>query len=175
MKWNKGSLPGKVLHGDETMKFTIRKAVQTDEAAICSLVISIGWFQWMKDRLPEDIQETLSSHLALCLADDSHSVYVAETSPQRIVGFVNVHWNPYLIHYGPEGYISELFVEADERGQGVGTRLLHTVTEEARSRGCARLLLLNMRKRESYGRGYYRKHGWIEWEDAAVFIYPIEP
>jgi GNAT superfamily N-acetyltransferase len=71
--------------------------------------------------------------------------------------------------------VSELFIAESRRGQGIGARLLDTVAEEARSRGCARLLLLNIRKRESYERGFYRKHGWIEWEDAAVFIYPVEP
>jgi GNAT superfamily N-acetyltransferase len=153
---------------------TIRRAVQGDDAAITILIRSIGWFGWMKDQDPETIEARVSKHLALCLKDDSHSVYLAEVDG-AVAGYVSVHWNPYLIHAGPEGYVSELFIAESRRGQGIGARLLDTVAEEARSRGCARLLLLNIRKRESYERGFYRKHGWIEWEDAAVFIYPVEP
>jgi GNAT superfamily N-acetyltransferase len=156
------------------MSIFIRRAIQEDVGSITALVRSIGWFTWMKDQEPEHIEATINQHLGLCLKDDSHSVYVAETETGEIAGFIAVHWNPYLIHYGPEGFISELFVKECERGQGVGARLVNTVTEEAKSRGCARLLLLNARKRESYQRGFYRKHGWIEWEDAAVFIYPLE-
>jgi GNAT superfamily N-acetyltransferase len=157
------------------MGVTIRRAVLEDAARITKLVISIGWFQWMKDKGPDEIQARLSEHLALCLKDESHSVYLAENENGAIAGYASVHWNPYLIHSGPEGYVSELFVDGCERGQGVGARLLETMVQEARSRGCARLLLLNVRTRESYERGFYRKHGWIEWEDAAIFVYPVEP
>ena len=73
----------------------------------------------------------------------------------------------------PEGYISELFVRKSARGQGIGTRLLAAVEDEAATRGCSRLRLLNLRNRESYQRGFYRKRGWEEWQDAANFIYSV--
>jgi GNAT superfamily N-acetyltransferase len=102
--------------------------------------------------------------------DASHSVYVAETAQGELAGYLSVHWLPYLFLPGPEGYISELFVRPEARGQGIGSRLLEAAREEAEARGCTRLSLLNMRNRESYLRGFYGQHGWEERPDAANFI-----
>ena len=90
-----------------------------------------------------------------------------------VLGYVAVHWVPYLIHTGPEGYISELFIRESARGQGIGARLLETVEAEAIRRGCTRLMLLNMRQRESYQREFYSKHGWEERPQAANFMKKI--
>jgi GNAT superfamily N-acetyltransferase len=155
------------------MTVIIRPAVHADAPVLTDLVISIGWFQWMKGQQPAVIERQVSHHLALCLQDNSHSVFVAETDQAEIVGYTSVHWNAYLIHPGPEGYVSELFIREAWRDQGLGCSLLETAAEEARSRGCARLLLINVQKRESYLRGFYRKNGWLEWDDAAVFVYPL--
>lgn len=51
-----------------------------------------------------------------------------------IVGYIAVHWLPYLFLPAPEGYVSELFVSESVRGQGIGTQLLETVTIEAKRR-----------------------------------------
>ena len=61
---------------------------------------------------------------------------------------------------GPEGYVSELFVAASARGQGVGTQLLEVAKTEAVEHGCSRLLVLNRRNRHSYERDFYQKRGW---------------
>jgi GNAT superfamily N-acetyltransferase len=100
-------------------------------------------------------------------------VYVAETEEGEIAGYAAVHWLPYLLLLGPEGYVSELFIRESDRGQGIGTQLLEVVKQEAEARGCARLMLLNMHERESYRRGFYKKQGWEERPDAANFVYPL--
>jgi len=74
---------------------------------------------------------------------------------------------------GPEGYVSELFVRDDARGQGVGRQLLRIIEVEARGRGCQRLSLINLRNRESYQRQFYLKAGWHERSEAANFVYAI--
>jgi len=35
-------------------------------------------------------------------------------------------------------------------------------------------MLLNMRKRESYQRNFYQKHGWEERPDAANFVLQLD-
>ena len=71
---------------------------------------------------------------------------------------------------GPEGYVSELFVSEDARGNGIGGQLLDSVVQSAKARGSARLMFVNIRDRESYKRGFCTKHGWEERQDAANFV-----
>jgi GNAT superfamily N-acetyltransferase len=111
----------------------------------------------------------VQSHLDQNLADESHSIYIAADEDGAFLGYCAVHWLPYLFLSAPEGYISELFILEQGRGQGLGGRLLEAVEEEARSRGCSRLQLINGRDRESYRRGFYTKHGYEE-RDMAPFL-----
>ena len=112
-------------------------------------------------------------HLEMCLADSSHSLFVATGEPGDVVAYAAVHWLPYLFLIGPEGYLSELFVAPSVRGCGLGTALLDTVVGEARRRGCARLMLEAVRTRESYTRGFYTKRGWIERDAMANMVFEL--
>ena len=139
-----------------------------------NLLRSLGLFAHINEETPQTTQEHVSRHLSLCTADDSHLILVAQTASGEIAGYCAVHWLPYLILAGPEGYVSELFIRDEFRGQGIGSLLLKSVKTEAQQRGCSRLMLLNMRKRESYQRHFYSKQGWEERPDAANFVLPLE-
>lgn len=152
----------------------IRTAGRQDAAAIADILRNQGIFERLNRQAPEETCAQVEHELALCQADDSHTVYVAEGAGGQVEAYAAVHWLPYLMHAGPEGYISELFVRDTARGQGLGGQLLETVIVEARRRGCTRLALLNMRGRESYQRGFYAKHGWQERPEAANFIYWLD-
>lgn len=153
------------------MDFHLRLAELDDAARLADLIIGLGWFQrYFGSTSNEVIQAQIRRRLLLCLADDSHSVYVTENPDGDIVGYAAVHWLPYLFLPGPEGYLSELFIRESARGQGIGSRLLEVVKTEAVKRGCSRLCLLNMRSRESYQRGFYAQRGWEERPEAANFI-----
>ena len=155
------------------MEIPIRKAVFDDAAEIAKLLQGIGWFEAFSSREFEDSVTRVEDRLRQCLADDSHSIYVAESPHGEIAGYGSVHWLPYLFMSGPEGHVSELFVRDDARGQGVGRQLLDIIVAEARSRGCQRLSLINLRSRESYQRQFYVKAGWLERSEAANFVYTI--
>lgn len=149
----------------------IRPADLDDADALTDLILSLGWFQhYFEGVSPADAQAKITRQLRLTLADDSHTVYVAENSAGEIEGYVSVHWLPYLFMPGPEAYISELFIRETARGQGIGSDLLQQAKAAALERGCSRLSLLNMRARESYQRGFYSKQGWDERPDAANFV-----
>jgi len=152
----------------------IRQAREDDVAAIADILRSQQTFAHINQELPAQTEQRICRHFKLCAASSSHSIYVTEDSAGRVVGYAAVHWLPYLVLTGPEGYVSELFVHASQQGQGIGTLLLEKVKEEGKKRGCSRLSLLNMRNRESYRRGYYKKVGWEEREKAANFILPLK-
>lgn len=148
----------------------IRRAGQKDVAELVSLLRSLN------DALPrfglepfettfERVSEALKGHT-------SHTVLVAEDAG-HITGFVHTHWQPSFLHSGGKGFVSALFVHADRRGWGLGRAPLEAILEEGRGRGCSRLLLLNMRHRPSYERGFYTKLGWRERPEAANFVYDL--
>ena len=155
---------------NEAMKnVEIRRATLGDAAVLAELIRELGLFARINDEPAAVTAKRVERHLKLCLVNDSHSVYVAEQDG-GVVGYVAVHWLPYLILAGPEGYVSELFIRDSARGQGIGSALLDVVKDEAEERGCSRLMLLNMRNRESYRRGFYKKVGWQEREQVANFV-----
>lgn len=154
-------------------KIGIRKAVEQDAVAIGTLLRELGWFGYLSTETAQDTEQSIRQHVALCNADDSHSLYVAETPGGEVVGYAAIHWLPYLFLKGPEGYLSELFIRESHRGKGIGTRLMEVIKVEARERGCSRLMLLNSRSRESYQRGFYKELGWEEREGAANFVYRL--
>jgi GNAT superfamily N-acetyltransferase len=156
------------------MSIRIRKAKGSDAPALASLIRAQGIFARINAEAPEVTAERVGRHLAMDAADDSHLVLVARDANGQIAGYCAVHWLPYLILSGLEGYVSELFVHPDYRGQGIGGLLLEAVKSEAKAHGCSRLSLINMRNRESYLRQFYAKRGWVEREDAANFVLSLE-
>jgi N-acetylglutamate synthase-like GNAT family acetyltransferase len=155
------------------MSTHIRKAQLQDVAALTELLRSLGWFAYLTSESSEITCERITHHLTLCNADESHSIYVAEEN-NEIVGYVAIHWLPYLFLPAPEGYVSELFVRASVRGQGIGTQLLEVVKAEAQERGCSRLMLVNSRSRDSYKHKFYEGQGWKEREEIANFVYVLK-
>ena len=155
------------------MDIQIRKAEATDVPAISNLLRSLNLFAHINNEEAQSTQQRVLKHLTLCTSDDSHLILVALTSNGEITGYCAVHWLPYLILAGPEGYVSELFIKDEFRGQGIGNDLLEAIEVEAQNRGCSRLMLLNLRKRDSYKRQFYSKHGWEERPDAANFIFQL--
>jgi GNAT superfamily N-acetyltransferase len=156
------------------MTHTIRPAERSDAAGLATLLRSIGWFSHMQAEEPQQTLATVGAQLERCLGSDDHTIMVAQAPAGQVAGFVAIHWLPYLFMRGPEGFISELFISEDSRGQGLGTRLLEAAIAAARERGCSRLQLINYRGRESYQRGFYAKAGWTERAEAAAFVYVLE-
>jgi len=156
------------------MDIKIRKATDQDAPAIAELLRSLGLFAHINAETPQATREHVSRHLRLCHTDNSHSVFVALDTAGEIVGYCAVHWLPYLLLSGPEGYVSELFLRESSRGLGIGGQLLETIKAEAKERGCSRLMLLNLRDRESYKRGFYKKQGWEERPEAINFLLRME-
>jgi GNAT superfamily N-acetyltransferase len=156
------------------VEFTLREARLEDAAQLTDLLREVGWRPEFQTEPLEQLTQRVARQLALCHANESHTVYVAVDTEGTLVGYVAVHWLPYLMYPGPEGFISELFLREPVRGQGLGAKLLETVKQAAKARGGYRLQLINHRQRESYRRGFYAKQGWEERLDAANFVFYLD-
>jgi len=112
--------------------------------------------------------------LAKCLSVETHTVYIATSNAGLVIGFSVVHWIPFMWLHGMEGYISEMLIHADHRGNGVGHQLLAIVEKEAMKRGCFRLILNNFHIQESYKRNFYIKNGFTERVGVGNFIKELQ-
>lgn len=155
------------------MSVKVRNAQQEDVPVIAEIIRNLGWFPYVESETPAATERRVLVHLELADADDSHMVLVADDEEGKAAGYISVHWLPYLLLSGPEGYISELFVREDARGKGVGTALLNDVKEFAISKGCSRLMLLNSRERASYEGAFYAHFGFTERTEMANWIYTL--
>jgi len=149
----------------------IREAKQGDAEGIAALLRSLSDLPRFGLEPPEATLKRVSA--ALEVSNSSHTALVAK-NVDEITGFIHTHWQPSFLHSGGEGFISALFIHSGYRGQGLGRALLTRVQEEGNRRGCSRLLLLNMRDRASYERGFYAKLGWRERPDAANFVFDVK-
>ncbi|HEV2661129.1 MAG TPA: GNAT family N-acetyltransferase [Ktedonobacteraceae bacterium] len=149
-------------------EITIRHACQEDSAAIDTILRSVGWFERINKEAATHTQSQIMQRLLQCKREGTHTILVAEYPRGTVVGYIAVHWFPVLMR-GLDGYVSELFVQQSAAGKGIGSRLLDAVNEEARRRGCTRLILMNRRDRESYQRGFYAQNGWEELREGAFF------
>jgi len=147
----------------------IRLARPEDVALLADLLRSLEELPNLQALSAPQVAAQVRGPLSACLNDPGHSVYVAEEAG-AILGYIAVHWLPYLIMAGPEGFVSELFVNRTARTRGIGSNLLNQAVQEARKRGCKRLHLVHLRSRESYRSGFYVHRGWQERADAADFI-----
>jgi GNAT superfamily N-acetyltransferase len=154
------------------VEITIRKARREDASAIALIARQVGWYERINQEPPAETLRQVSERLDQCLREGTHTVLVAESAEGVVSGYTSVHWFPHLAH-GIDGYVSELFLLPTMTGLGVGGRLLEAIKEQAVTRKCTRLLLMNRRIRESYNRSFYAKHGWEELRDAAMFAFSL--
>ena len=152
---------------------SVRRAEHEDVPVIAQIIRKLGWFPHAEGESELATERRVLLQLELCDADDSHTVLVAEDEDGEVAGYVSVHWLPYLLLDGPEGFVSELFVRDEARGKGVGTALMNDIRELATVRGSSRLMLLNGRDRPSYERDFYERLGFEERPEMANMVLPL--
>ena len=152
------------------MAAIIRAVKLEDAGALTKLVRDLGEFSSVTQESPTATFRRVERHLGIITTSERHTLLVAEENGE-LVGYCSAHWIPMMSQLS--GFVSELFVKASRRGEGIGTRLLEHIETEARVRGCGRLHLENFRTKESYERSYYAKHGFSERPAAASFIFDL--
>ncbi|AUB37471.1 Ribosomal protein S18 acetylase RimI and related acetyltransferases [Nostoc flagelliforme CCNUN1] len=152
------------------MDFSIRKAVVGDALAIAQILQELGWHSWLIKLPHDEVVKQIKSSILLCNADNSHSVYVAENSESKVLGYITVHWMPCLFLEKLRGHVSDLFVSEGSRRQGVGTALLEAVATEAQARESGSITALVRDGGEAHKQGFYRKVGWVEHSSFVSFM-----
>jgi GNAT superfamily N-acetyltransferase len=156
-------------------KIVVRGARHEDVPIIAEIVRKLGWFPHVEKESEQAGERRVAQQLELLDADDSHTVLVAEDEDEgTVAGYVSVHWLPYMILDGPEGYISELFVREEARGKGVGKALLNDIRELAVAKNCSRLMLISSREREAAEMEFYAKFGFVERPEMANWVFPLK-
>jgi GNAT superfamily N-acetyltransferase len=138
--------------------FTLRTADSDDADAIVQLMKSEPGF-WQASWPDAIVARTLAAPTTIALVALSAA---AATEPllhrpaartQRtpaIIGFACGH------NLGFRGYLSELIVAANHRGQGIASELLAVIEERLASQGCPLVIADVWRDAEAF----YRQQGW---------------
>lgn len=151
------------------MEITIREARSSDAVALGALSEEFAAHQG-KPFDESRLESHASNVIADCDADDSHRLWVAANDEGIVVAYISVHWVPFLLLQGAEAYVSELMVQSRYRDCGIGRQLLDRVEQEARSRGCVRMMVNNVRATEAYQRSFYAKRGFTERVGVGNFV-----
>jgi len=156
-------------HMRDTRSIHVRKARSSDAQAISNLLHETGYLRFINEETNEQTEARICAGIATLAASSEHVLLVATYEDDVAQGYGAVHFYANLL-IGNEGYISELYLHPLATNQGIGSRLLNALVNEAHARQCRRLRLTNWRTRESYQRHFYAKQGWIENIDAAEFV-----
>ncbi|MEV4532641.1 GNAT family N-acetyltransferase [Asanoa sp. NPDC049518] len=92
------------------------------------------------------------------LASESHVVFVA-TNDQALVGFVTASYRRVAREREPICEIDELYVSPSDRRDGIASRLVAAVAEDAKGRRCARLYVASNNRRRD-GHAFYEQAGF---------------
>ena len=149
----------------------IRRAKIEDAKELSELIYSLEAFSAMQGLSREELFEVTKNLLIENKANPNYLVWVA--AEPKLLAYVVLHIMPNILYSANDAFISELFVADEARGRGLGSKLLDKAIAEAKSRNCFRIQLLNVKAREAYQRGFYKKQDWHERKSVAVFRYEL--
>jgi GNAT superfamily N-acetyltransferase len=104
------------------------------------------------------------------LADGRYFGWALEHEGRAVggLGMMEIDWPPHPSH--PEmdrrGYVLNVYVEPDFRGQGLAKKLMAAATEEGKRRGLQFMIL----HATAQGRPLYEKLGWEDTSEMALTI-----
>lgn len=146
----------------------IRKAAVEDLKSVHAFICS--YLSNERRELSTDENQAVYAQLSFGLERNEQDIYIAVDDSLECIGLISVHWIPFALIRGREGYISDLVVAKASRGAGIGSELLAAVETEAERKGCCRLMLNNHTGSEAYKREFYQKKGFQQRTDFANFV-----
>jgi GNAT superfamily N-acetyltransferase len=138
------------------MDVIIRPAKTADIPSLCSLLSEL--FLIESDFSPDSQKQAKGLSLILTDRSGSAAVLVAEKEDE-IVGMCSVQTLISTAEGGPAGFVEDLVVRKDCRGNGIGSRLLSEILTWCDTKGISRVQLL----RDSDNNNaltFYAANGW---------------
>jgi GNAT superfamily N-acetyltransferase len=90
------------------------------------------------------------------------SVVATVLGQEMEVGRASLYRIPNQLHQKPFGFLEDVYVDASQRGKGIGTQLVHKVIEEA-STDCYKLICTSRHEKPAVHRLYeglgFKNHG----------------
>lgn len=114
--------------------------------------------------------EVLTRRVAAFIADGRMTYLLGGDGPD---GFAQVSFKPSIWADEPVGYLEELYVAPDMRGQGIGRAIMNAVLELAHERGAAGMEVVTGED-DTAARGLYESLGFaneIEGEENARSLF----
>ncbi len=153
-------------------KIKIRTARVADAEDMARILRELGWSETRNALKLDEVSKPIEELIRHANKDQvGHTVLVAGAEEGKVVGFTSVHWVPFIMLGGFEGYVSDVFVSPRASGKGAGKLLVQKIMDEGKNRGCMRLMVTNGKDKPSYKWGFYKKLGWAERPNVANFVY----
>lgn len=150
--------------------FTIRPVAAADLDLVCC------HREWMfrasgrPDHLIAAMGEPFREWLAPRIADGRYFGWIAQSAGQAVggLGMMEIDWPPHPFHPASDrrGYILNVFVEPEHRGQGIARNLMAEARDEAKRRGLAFAVL----HATEQGRPLYERLGWAQTAEMGLVI-----
>ena len=115
----------------------------------------------------EPDQEKQEIGLRLIIESAHVGVILAARDGDQVVGMVSLLFTVSTAEGGPVCWLEDMVVRPDRRGGGLGSRLLQSAIDYARSHGFSRITLLTDKLNAGAIR-FYGRHGFIESEMTAM-------
>lgn len=117
------------------------------------------------------IEEESRKYYARALADNSHTAYLVFDG-ERLVGTGGVSYYTVMptcdVPTGKKAYIMNMYTAPEYRRQGIATRTLDLLVQDAKSRGVTFITL----EATQMGRPLYERYGFVKMENEMIL--PID-
>lgn len=117
-----------------------------------------------------EISNNLQKEITEVISRNSAFAYKSKDENGNFCGYLVFHILNFPMINGKEAYITDLFIDKNQRGKGIGQKFLQIAERIARENNCARLMLNNPKEYESYERAFYLKNGYTERINFANFV-----
>src|SRR4051794_3488020 len=130
----------------------IRQATVADITQLCELLTLL--FTLEADFTPDAERQARGLRLIIDQPDIGR-IYCA-CDGDKVVGMVSILFTVSTAEGGLAAWLEDMVVHPDQRGQGIGERLLNEAVNGARAAGCSRITLLTDATNDSAMRFYQR-------------------